>query len=108
MIDLQGNPVLLGNSRRAQNQIKHACRRAAERYGFDLTPDDYQKLRERLVAQFRDQTGIVFLGGDKDGSRFAVWHGAEWIPLVYSKKHKTIVTFLPKQVLRDNKEKLPW
>ncbi|OWK42413.1 hypothetical protein FRUB_04491 [Fimbriiglobus ruber] len=48
------------------------------------------------------------MGGDKDGSRFAVWHGAEWIPLVYSKKHKTIVTFLPKQVLRDNKEKLPW
>ena len=89
-------------------QVVHACRRASERYGFELTREDYEKLRHRLIRQFEDQTGIVFLSKDNRGSRFAVWHGCEWLPLVYNRRNKTIVTFLPKEALREHKEKLPW
>ncbi len=108
MIDLQGNPVRWKNSRHAVAQIRHACCRASERYGFEFTTDDFEKIRSRLIAQFKDQTGIVFLRKDRESSHFAVWHGGEWLPVVYNRRHKTIVTFLPKHVLRQHKEKLPW
>jgi hypothetical protein len=108
MKDLQGNLIRWQNTRHAVAQVRHACRRASERYGFELTPEDYEKLRQRLIGQFKEQTGIVFLEKDRGASKFAIWHGCEWLPVVYSKKNKTIVTFLPRKVLQAHKHKLPW
>jgi hypothetical protein len=109
MIDLQGNPIRWKRTHHAAMQVIHACRRASERYGFEMTQEDYEKLRRRMIEQFRDQTGIVFLSKQTKGrSRFAVWHGCEWIPLVYDKKLKNIVTFLPKRCLLAHKDKLAW
>lgn len=108
MKDLQGNVIRWQTTHHAAMQIVHACRRASERYGFELTPEDYEKLRQRLIGQFKDQTGIVFLEKKGKSSQFAVWHGCEWLPIVYDKRHKTIVTFLPKHVLLRHKHKLPW
>lgn len=108
MLDLQGNPVRWQTTSHAYAQIAHACKRATERYGFEFTPDDYERLRQRIVGQFKDQAGIVFLSKDTTSSRFAVWHGGEWLPVVYNRKLRTIVTFLPKRILRAHKKKLPW
>jgi hypothetical protein len=41
-------------------------------------------------------------------SRFAVWHGGEWLPLVYDKRFETIVTCLLKEVLLPYKGLLRW
>jgi hypothetical protein len=48
------------------------------------------------------------LQSDDPFSRFAVWHGGEWLPLVYDKRFKTMVTYLLKEVLALYKGLLRW
>ena len=110
MKDLQGNEIKVDCLPWAANQKRHAIRRASERYGFELTEADYDSIRDRILLLFsRVDPGVVLLDRQtKHRALWAVWHGAEWLPVIYDKRQKTIVTFLPKKVLKGHKEKLPF
>jgi len=108
MIDSQGNAIKEQDDPKAKNQRRHAITRARQRYGFDLTAEDYDAIRCRLMLLCKQpDPGVVFLWRQsKRVSHFAIWHGAEWIPVVYDRHRKTIVTFLPLHALKRHKEKL--
>lgn len=74
-------------------QIKHAKMRALERYGLDLSDDEYYQIRNLI-------TGNKSKPLHRQSNRVAL-HEVEWnntkMIVVYDSKRKTIVSFLPRR-----------
>lgn len=83
---------------RALANFSHARRRAAERYGLDLTLDDLHALARLIRTHDRS---VVPLGIRDDGRRpwVAVRIGQAWYPVVYDVATASVVTFPPPEVL---------
>lgn len=89
----------------------HARRRAEERYGFQMDKLALASLRSRIIAVLcgMEDPGCVLLDRTNEQlTRWALWHGGEWVPLVYDEEMACVVTFLPSGMLRKHKRKLPW
>jgi len=75
-----------------KSQLKHAKKRAFERLGINLT----KKLREEIRGKIKKQKDAKFLY--RTSLRVSIWevkHGDNIFRVVYDKKRKNIVTFLP-------------
>jgi len=83
----------------------HATERALARYRLHLT----KRIHKTLVNKI---TGKVNGAGKREAvfvdrqtltrTRWFVWHEGRWLPVVYSKEQKTIVTILPKGYLGED------
>lgn len=85
------------NKTRVRDAMRHAIRRAKERYGLELGQHDL----ERISALIRD--GCALLVDDQSHTRkfYVVRHEGEYLPVVYGAKIRTLHTFLPQEVLTD-------
>ena len=84
----------------------HSIRRAAERYGLQMTEAEYETLC-RQVAEGRE--GCVRLDRVSMGrEKWAIWLKGEWVPVVFDPGEGRIVTVLPRPELRPFAGKLPW
>jgi len=94
------------NTKRSKkkNQIQHAKHRAMQRYGISLTASG----SEEMVRKIQSQKDCVFLERQSNRvSMIAVLHEEVWIPVVYDKQRKSIVTVLPENALQPYRSKLP-
>jgi hypothetical protein len=93
-----------------RNYRHHATDRGSERYGLELTRQEYTTLSAQI--SFHELTRaeeIVKLCNAGDGrERWAVWFKGEWIPVVFDPEVARIVTILPRNELRNHSWKLPW
>lgn len=91
---------------------KHARKRARERYGFAFDKLALASLRNRIADSLPgrgDDPGCVLVRRqDAIITFWALWHGGEWVPVVYDEEMRIIVTFLPPDWLRRHKRRLPW
>src|SRR5262245_10553695 len=90
---------------KAEDQRRHALRRASERYGLTLSPGQYDELCHRIR---HGQDGAVFL--DRQSNRVSMWavrHGLRWLPVIYDSRRHQIVTFLPVNTLISHLGKVP-
>lgn len=81
---------------KAACQKKHAKRRAADRFGLKLHDHEYVG----MVKQIQEGRDLVFL--EKQSNRvsfFALKKDGLWLPVIYDKERKTIVTVLPTEAL---------
>lgn len=81
---------------KAECQKKHAKRRAKSRYCLQL----HDHLYNKLVKQIQEGRDVVFL--EKQSNRvsfFALKNDGVWLPVIYDKERKTIVTVLPVEAL---------
>ena len=75
-----------------KSQHKHARKRALERYGIDYS----ENLKNELRGKIKRKSQAKFLY--KSSLRVSVWeieHNDNKFKVVYDKKRKNIVTFLP-------------
>lgn len=78
---------------------QHARRRAAERYGLDLTHADLDAIATDVIGR---RPNVVFLRADplvKGRTWVAVRCDARWALLVFDQVTSTVVTFLPEYEL---------
>lgn len=81
---------------KAKCQKKHAKRRAKSRFGLDLNQNQYLE----MVKRIQNNVDCVFL--EKQSNRvsfFALKNEGVWLPIIYDKERKTIVTILPAEAL---------
>lgn len=90
----------------------HAINRGKQRYGFTFDRNQLAAFRRRISDAMNPDTlsgGCVKLYQQTQHlSHWALWHGGEWIAMVYDEEMMAVVTFLPKNYLRKHKAKLPW
>jgi hypothetical protein len=84
---------------KARNTRIHAARRALERYGVDCSPDLIKALRRAIKRRLREGvcTDTCAILHQQHGPRpvFRVRHEGIDFKLVWDRKAKRIVTFLP-------------
>lgn len=84
----------------------HANRRCRERYGFSLNDARHRTICAMIHEGSRE---CVFL--ERQSLRislFAVFLEEAWLPVVYDRVRKTVVTVLPDVVLNEHSDKLEW
>lgn len=82
------------------NQIAHAKKRAAERYGLVLNRREYMEVVNLIQdgkAQFMYRTSNRL-------AVFSLTYMETDVVVVYDKQRKTVVTFLPKECLQQEVE----
>lgn len=87
--------------------LTHADRRAYQRWGLYFDESDHRAISDRienLLASRRSaRKYAVELGRQSSHSLrgvYAVRHRGAWLPIVYSRRDRVIVTVLPRRVLR--------
>jgi hypothetical protein len=86
-----------------ESQRIHATRRALKRYKLTFS----KKIRNSFIRRIQENEDVVHLESrSKRVSVFAIRHENRWVPVVYDNKRKEIVTFLPKEWLKDHQGKL--
>lgn len=88
----------------------HAKVRAFERFGFEFSTEQLVRFRARIKGSMAepDMGCVLLYRQGRNLTHWAVWHGAEWVPLVYDEAMNAVVTFLPPTHIRRHKRKLPW
>jgi hypothetical protein len=78
-------------TKRASNHL-HAKRRAAERYGLNLTQDVH-----RAIVKIIQERGGKLQAQRQSNSRtiFTLPYDGNWLKVVYDKVHHNLVTILP-------------
>lgn len=83
-------------------QSVHARRRLAQRYGRYMSRSRYEGLVRRVLAG-----DCVFLERQTHRTSLAaVREGGEWLPLVWDRQRRAVVTFLPAAALDRHRERL--
>lgn len=92
--------VIGRNQRERMKRVyrKHATKRAAQRFGLNLTVEDHaeicRKIRENSTATARCLERLT-----TSRSLWLVLHGEQWLPVVYSRSMRCIVTVLPEKAV---------
>jgi len=84
---------------KSQSQRIHAKKRATQRYGIELNKEKHKD----LVSRIQNNKDVIFL--EKQSNRisvFAILQGSIWVPVVYDRERKTIVSFLPIKSIDEN------
>lgn len=81
---------------------RHAQQRARSRYG--LNGEQFQAIHKHVRQQMRTnqfgaEHGLIVLERQNSDIVFAVYFEDKWIPIVYNRNHKVLVTFLPAEAL---------
>ena len=82
-------------NKKAQNQRKHAKRRAFERFGLTLHAD----AQRQIVRSIQDREARLIRRQSRRVLVFEVEYDGRKLPVVYDCKRKTIVTVLPQEAL---------
>ena len=78
--------------KKAKAQEIHARRRFEQRTGVVFSP----KVNDEMAAQIQEHKAIFI---ERSSNRVTIWwvqHNGRWLPVVYDKSRKKIVTVLPK------------
>lgn len=73
-------------------QVIHAKRRALERYGLHANA----AVRRELVSKIRNQEAELLERQSLRVGKYKLEHDGEEYTVIYDRKRKTIVTFLPR------------
>lgn len=90
--------------------IKHASRRAFERYGIMLTPEQCNQMSNFIKRENKERAIYVDTRTNRI-TRWKIWYQDKWIPVAYDKTRGTIVSILPEGSLDENKiecKQCPW
>jgi len=87
-------------NKRKKKQVKHAYRRAKERYNFDIKEHEYLV----LVKQIQNQQAKFIQATSNRAKVFEVNLGDRKFRVVYDNIRKSIVTFLPEVDWWDKEE----
>ena len=94
---------------KARNTRRHAAKRALERYGVECTPELIKALRraikKRLHAPSDTDECAIHMGQHGPRPVFRVRHAGIDFNLVWDRKAKRIVTFLPPTMDRGWKQR---
>lgn len=78
--------------------IRHSHKRLRERFGISLSNEELRELGEQIrkkdEARFKGKA-VFFDTQSLRVTRWFVWFRDRWIPIVYDKNRKVIITALP-------------
>lgn len=74
-------------------QMRHARNRALERYGIDLSGQDYEEII-KLIQDDKRPAKVLFKESNRLTHFEVRWRGHK-LKVVYDKQRKSIATFLP-------------
>lgn len=97
MRNKRGKPKFIN---KAHAQRRHAAKRAEERYGCSLN----RKIQDILVAAIQSGDSSRAKHLEKQSNRISIWvvrYNDNYLPLVYDRNRKVVVSVLPDQALID-------
>lgn len=80
----------------------HCRRRAIERYGKPLS----RHTLHCFVQAIKGGRAVFLKRSSNSRTNWAVWHDAQWWPVVYHKGTQQILTVLPQSALRSHEQVL--